>query len=297
MSDIARRGQGVARHRVHLLRQQGRGAARGVRDVRGRQHDHDAGPGRHALRPGGPAVEGNRRYLEAYYENARLLAVVEQAATKDPYYRDLLDGPAVRSSSSGPSGGCVASSDRGHADRGLDPEIAGEALVRHGRELRPSADTCWAAGDRRRRRGAPLATALVARGDGGEGEPRMRFTEEHERSGRSCVTSSSRRSTRTSTSGRRAGIVPGPRAVPQAGGARAARAWSTTPRTAAWASTTASRVVLGEELGPLRRRRRPHGHHRAGRHGHAGAAPVRAAELKQRYLAPAISGERSPRSR
>ena len=39
--------------------------------------------------------EGNRRYLRAYSNNARMLEVVEQAAAADPQFRELVDGLRV----------------------------------------------------------------------------------------------------------------------------------------------------------------------------------------------------------
>jgi AcrR family transcriptional regulator len=72
--------------------------------------------------------EGNRRYLIAYAANARLLEVVEQAATTDPHFRELVDG--LR--------GVFVDKTRatlqhfqadGLADPELDPEIAAPALV------------------------------------------------------------------------------------------------------------------------------------------------------------------------
>lgn len=69
----------------------------------------------------------NRRYLNAYEKNARLLAVVEHAATKDQRYRTLLEDlrasfveRAVKS--------LRRLQRRGDADRALDARIAGEAL-------------------------------------------------------------------------------------------------------------------------------------------------------------------------
>jgi AcrR family transcriptional regulator len=69
----------------------------------------------------------NGKYLNAYEKNARLLAVVEHAATKDQRYRTLLEDlrasfveRAVKS--------LRRLQRRGDADRALDARIAGEAL-------------------------------------------------------------------------------------------------------------------------------------------------------------------------
>ncbi len=69
----------------------------------------------------------NQKYLVAFERHARLMAVVEHAATTDPRYRKILDElrasfveRAVRS--------LRRLQRQGEADRGLDPVIAGEAL-------------------------------------------------------------------------------------------------------------------------------------------------------------------------
>jgi AcrR family transcriptional regulator len=69
----------------------------------------------------------NRKYLNAYEKNARLLAVVEHAATNDQRYLGLLEDlrasfveRAVKS--------LRRLQRRGEADRALDARIAGEAL-------------------------------------------------------------------------------------------------------------------------------------------------------------------------
>ena len=69
----------------------------------------------------------NQRYLDAHERHARLIVVVEHAATTDPHYREVLDGlragfvdRAVR--------GLRRLQRDGVADPALDPRIAGEAL-------------------------------------------------------------------------------------------------------------------------------------------------------------------------
>ena len=97
----------------------------------------------------------------------------------------------------------------------------------------------------------------------------MEFTQEHEGIRRTVGGSSRRRSTRTSTSGRRPGSSPR---------TRCSRSWassglsaSTSPRsTAAWASTTRTRWWSSRSSAPPLRRRAD-GDRRADRHGHARA--------------------------
>ena len=72
--------------------------------------------------------EGNRRYLRAYSNNARMLEVVEQAAAADPQFRELVDGlRAVFVDKSRAT--LIRFQAEGLADPTLDPEIAGPALV------------------------------------------------------------------------------------------------------------------------------------------------------------------------
>jgi AcrR family transcriptional regulator len=72
--------------------------------------------------------EGNRRYLRAYANNARMLEVVEQAATNDPQFRELVDG--LRSVFVDKSRATLARFQAdGLADPTLDPDLAGPALV------------------------------------------------------------------------------------------------------------------------------------------------------------------------
>jgi AcrR family transcriptional regulator len=72
--------------------------------------------------------EGNRRYLRVYASHARMLEVVEQAATADPGFRAVLDG--LRAGFVEKAKGTLSrfQSD-GLADPGVDIEIAGPALV------------------------------------------------------------------------------------------------------------------------------------------------------------------------
>lgn len=72
--------------------------------------------------------EGNRRYLRVYASHARMLEVVEQAATADPGFRAVLDG--LRSGFVEKAKGTLKrfQSD-GLADPGVDVEIAAPALV------------------------------------------------------------------------------------------------------------------------------------------------------------------------
>jgi AcrR family transcriptional regulator len=72
--------------------------------------------------------EGNRRYLQAYARNARMLEVVEQAATTNERFRSLVDGlRAVFVQKARAS--LEQYQDDGLADPALDPQIAGPALV------------------------------------------------------------------------------------------------------------------------------------------------------------------------
>lgn len=72
--------------------------------------------------------EGNRRYLAAYARNARMLEVVEQAATTSPRFRDLVDGLRAVFVEKARATLRRFQAD-GLADPALDPEIAGPALV------------------------------------------------------------------------------------------------------------------------------------------------------------------------
>ncbi|HYN76069.1 MAG TPA: TetR/AcrR family transcriptional regulator [Candidatus Limnocylindria bacterium] len=72
--------------------------------------------------------EGNRRYLLAYSRNARMLEVVEQAATTDPHFRELVDGlRAVFVDKSRAT--LTRFQAEGLADATLDPDLAAPALV------------------------------------------------------------------------------------------------------------------------------------------------------------------------
>lgn len=73
-------------------------------------------------------AEGNRRYLRVYASHARMLEVVEQAATTDEYFRELVDslrGVFVEKAKSA----LRRFQADGLADPTVDPEIAGPALV------------------------------------------------------------------------------------------------------------------------------------------------------------------------
>jgi AcrR family transcriptional regulator len=72
--------------------------------------------------------EGNRRYLRAYARNARMLEVVEQAATTNDRFRSLVDG--LRAGFVEKAKASLRQfQDDGVADPALDPDIAGPALV------------------------------------------------------------------------------------------------------------------------------------------------------------------------
>ncbi|MCU0266797.1 MAG: TetR/AcrR family transcriptional regulator [Actinomycetia bacterium] len=73
-------------------------------------------------------AEGNRRYLRAYAAHARMLEVVEQAATTDEYFRELVDGLRGVFVEKAKSTLRRFQAD-GLADATLDPDIAGPALV------------------------------------------------------------------------------------------------------------------------------------------------------------------------
>lgn len=72
--------------------------------------------------------EGNRRYLAAYIKHARMLEVVEQAATTDQRFRDLIDG--LRKVFVDKAAGTLRHFQAdGLVDGSLRPDIAGPALV------------------------------------------------------------------------------------------------------------------------------------------------------------------------
>ncbi len=73
-------------------------------------------------------AEGNRRYLRVYATHARMLEVVEQAATTDAGFREILDG--LRAGFVEKATGTLRKFQvEGLADPALDPDIAGPALV------------------------------------------------------------------------------------------------------------------------------------------------------------------------
>jgi AcrR family transcriptional regulator len=87
-----------------------------------------------AVRVGGVAAsprarieEGNRRYLEAYARNARMLSVVEQVAITDPYYRGVLDQLRDEFTRRA-ADGIRRLQERGLADYAIDPERAAPLL-------------------------------------------------------------------------------------------------------------------------------------------------------------------------
>ena len=123
-----RRGRREPRDGVHVLPVQGGRARRGVQRDRRRGLRRRPGARRPARRPDHRIEEGNRRYLRAYANNARMLEVVEQAATNDPQFRELVDG--LRAVFVDKSRATLARFQaEGLADPSLDPDIAGPALV------------------------------------------------------------------------------------------------------------------------------------------------------------------------
>lgn len=72
--------------------------------------------------------EGNRRYLRAYARHARMLEVVEQVATTDPRFRELIDGLRAVFVEKAAATLRHLQAD-GRADPTLDPGIAAPALV------------------------------------------------------------------------------------------------------------------------------------------------------------------------
>ena len=245
--------------------------------------------------------EGNRRYLRAYARNARMLEVVEQAATTNERFRSLVDGlRAVFVQKARAS--LEQYQDDGLADPALDPQIAGPALVRHGGELRPPlARPAAAAGRRPRRRHPhhavgpghrPARVQHAARPAAPRSRrQRMRFTQEHEQLRQVVRQVVENEINPHVDDWERGRDLPGARAVRQARLRWACSAWSTTRRTAAAAPTTPSPSSWARSSAaptapacrwpsPSRPRWRPR--------RCTGSARE---ELKQRYLAPAIRGE------
>ncbi len=72
--------------------------------------------------------EGNRRYLAAYIKHARMLEVVEQAATTEPHFRDLIDD-LRRVFVDKATGTLRHFQADGLVEESLRPDIAGPALV------------------------------------------------------------------------------------------------------------------------------------------------------------------------
>ncbi|MGB3040063.1 MAG: TetR family transcriptional regulator C-terminal domain-containing protein, partial [Candidatus Nanopelagicales bacterium] len=72
-------------------------------------------------------AEANRRYLDSFTANARLLQVIEQASTADPQYRRLLSNFRQRYVERAVAGIRRLQAD-GVADPTLDPYLAGSAL-------------------------------------------------------------------------------------------------------------------------------------------------------------------------
>jgi len=72
--------------------------------------------------------EGNRRYLAAYIKHARMLEVVEQAATTDPHFRELIED--LRRVFVDKATGTIRHFQAdGLVEASLRPDIAGPALV------------------------------------------------------------------------------------------------------------------------------------------------------------------------
>ena len=72
--------------------------------------------------------EGHRRFLATYIAHARMLAVVEQAAIDDRYFRDVVE--QLRTMFVQRAEGALRQFQaEGAADRGLDPALVAPALV------------------------------------------------------------------------------------------------------------------------------------------------------------------------
>lgn len=72
-------------------------------------------------------MEGNRTYLAVARRNARLIAVIEEMAVREPYFRDLklqIREPFLRRNAAG----IRSLQSRGMADSDLDPDLAASLL-------------------------------------------------------------------------------------------------------------------------------------------------------------------------
>lgn len=72
-------------------------------------------------------MEANRTYLAVARRNARLIAVIEEMAIREPYFRDLklqIREPFLRRNAAG----IRSLQSRGIADSGLDPDLAASLL-------------------------------------------------------------------------------------------------------------------------------------------------------------------------
>ncbi|MGV1037372.1 MAG: TetR/AcrR family transcriptional regulator [Candidatus Nanopelagicales bacterium] len=126
MGDIAD-AAGVAHGTVYTYFEDKAAVFQAVVDRLAEQLDRDWRVGPEHSDPVDRIAEANRRYLDSFTSNARLLQVIEQAGTADPEYRQMLSNFRQRYVERAVAGIRRLQSD-GVADSTLDPYLAGSAL-------------------------------------------------------------------------------------------------------------------------------------------------------------------------
>ncbi|MFZ1854336.1 MAG: TetR/AcrR family transcriptional regulator, partial [Candidatus Nanopelagicales bacterium] len=126
MGDIAD-AAGVAHGTVYTYFEDKAAVFQAVVDGLTQQLDQDWRVGPEHSDPVDRIAEANRRYLDSFTANARLLQVIEQASTADPQYRQLLSNFRQRYVERAVAGIRRLQAD-GVADPALDPYLSGSAL-------------------------------------------------------------------------------------------------------------------------------------------------------------------------